>query len=206
MEFQDSTSSDTGSIDSLRYSPSRPQLQRSITISSISVKTEALEDRISHIHYNGTKPIETSATPEQGTSIKENISCDSNQSVSPSKSAETKTYQPKESPDEAKEATTSDSDGKSINAARDSTTEINEATTVGTKNESNESKLPVINVDDHNRTMVLQVGRVDMRLISPDRKQVLLHKFNRDVSTCVQVSKSSKIGECFLQQRCFCRV
>lgn len=179
MDFQDSTSSDTGSIDSLRYSPLRPQLQRSITISSISVKTEAPEDRISHIHYNGSKPTEAITISEEGSSIKNNSNCDTIQSVSPSETADNKTNEPKKLSDEAKEVIKLDD--KSINPARDNVTE---ATTVGTN-------LPVINVDDHNRTMVLQVGRVDMRLISPDRKQVLLHKFNRDVSTCVQVSKTS---------------
>lgn len=47
-------------------------------------------------------------------------------------------------------------------------------------------KLPV-DSDDHNRTMVLQVDRTDLRLISPDRKIILLHKHHRDVTTCVQV-------------------
>lgn len=65
----------------------------------------------------------------------------------------------------------------------------------GDETKVKESMLPVINVDDHNRTMVLQVGRVDMRLISPDRKQVLLHKFNRDVSTCVPVRKLTIITD-----------
>ncbi|KZC11928.1 PREDICTED: TBC1 domain family member 1 [Dufourea novaeangliae] len=40
--------------------------------------------------------------------------------------------------------------------------------------------------DEHNRTMLFQVGRYDLRLISPDRKQVLLHKQLRDVASCVQ--------------------
>ncbi|OAD60133.1 TBC1 domain family member 1 [Eufriesea mexicana] len=40
--------------------------------------------------------------------------------------------------------------------------------------------------DDHNRTMLFQVGRHDLRLISLDRKQVLLHKQIRDVASCVQ--------------------
>lgn len=40
--------------------------------------------------------------------------------------------------------------------------------------------------DDHNRTMVLQVGRGDLRLISPDRKLVLLHKQNRDITACAK--------------------
>lgn len=45
-----------------------------------------------------------------------------------------------------------------------------------------------VNMEDHNRTMVLQVDRTDLRLISPDRKVILLHKQHRDVTTCVQVS------------------
>ncbi|KAG5877735.1 hypothetical protein JTB14_000713 [Gonioctena quinquepunctata] len=41
-------------------------------------------------------------------------------------------------------------------------------------------------VDDHNRTMVLQVDRTDLRLISPDRKIILLHKHHRDITTSIQ--------------------
>ena len=33
-----------------------------------------------------------------------------------------------------------------------------------------------------NRTMLLQVARTDLRLISPDTKQVLLHKSFREIS------------------------
>ncbi|XP_033323299.1 PTB_TBC1D1_like and TBC domain-containing protein plx isoform X1 [Megalopta genalis] len=44
--------------------------------------------------------------------------------------------------------------------------------------------------DEHNRTMLFQVGRHDLRLISPDRKQVLLHKLLRDVASCVQGIKN----------------
>ncbi|XP_039302807.1 TBC1 domain family member 4 isoform X2 [Solenopsis invicta] len=40
--------------------------------------------------------------------------------------------------------------------------------------------------DEHNRTMVFQVGRFDLRLISPDRKQILLHKQLKDVASCAQ--------------------
>lgn len=43
---------------------------------------------------------------------------------------------------------------------------------------------------DHNRTMVLQVGRMDLRLISPDRKQVLLHRHHKDVVSCLQGMRS----------------
>ena len=32
--------------------------------------------------------------------------------------------------------------------------------------------------------MLLQVGRADLRLISPDTKQVLLHKSFREISHC----------------------
>lgn len=39
---------------------------------------------------------------------------------------------------------------------------------------------------EHNRTMVFHVGRSDLRLISPDRKQVLLHKYLRDISSTLQ--------------------
>lgn len=57
--------------------------------------------------------------------------------------------------------------------------------------ESNEAKeqekdLKTPDFDDHNRTMVLQVDRTDLRLISPDRKVILLHKHHRDITTCVQ--------------------
>ncbi|CAL7947292.1 unnamed protein product [Xylocopa violacea] len=44
--------------------------------------------------------------------------------------------------------------------------------------------------DEHNRTMLFQVGRHDLRLISPDRKQVLLHKQLKDVASCVQGVKN----------------
>ncbi|XP_071628429.1 TBC1 domain family member 1 isoform X1 [Temnothorax longispinosus] len=44
--------------------------------------------------------------------------------------------------------------------------------------------------DDHNRTMVFQVGRFDLRLISPDRKQVLLHKQLKDIASCAQGMKN----------------
>ncbi|XP_063219531.1 TBC1 domain family member 1 isoform X2 [Bacillus rossius redtenbacheri] len=39
---------------------------------------------------------------------------------------------------------------------------------------------------DYNRTMLFQVGRTDLCIISPDRKQVLLHKQLKDVATCIQ--------------------
>lgn len=41
---------------------------------------------------------------------------------------------------------------------------------------------------EQNRTMVFHVGRSDLRLVSPDRKQILLHKQLKDVINCVQVS------------------
>eukprot|EP00092_Neocalanus_flemingeri_P108594 GFUD01139469.1.p1 GENE.GFUD01139469.1~~GFUD01139469.1.p1 ORF type:complete len:1170 (+),score=333.86 GFUD01139469.1:112-3621(+) len=36
----------------------------------------------------------------------------------------------------------------------------------------------------HNRTMLLQIGRTDLRLISPDKRQVLLHKSFKEISHC----------------------
>lgn len=41
--------------------------------------------------------------------------------------------------------------------------------------------------EEINRTMVFQIGRSDLRLISPDRKQILLHKQLKDIINCVQV-------------------
>jgi len=35
--------------------------------------------------------------------------------------------------------------------------------------------------------MLFQVGRTDLRLISPDRKQILMHKQLKDVASCIQV-------------------
>lgn len=40
--------------------------------------------------------------------------------------------------------------------------------------------------EEHNRTMVLQVDRTDLRLISPDRKVILLHKNYKEVVACLQ--------------------
>lgn len=37
---------------------------------------------------------------------------------------------------------------------------------------------------------IFQVGRLDLRLISPDRKKVLLHKQLRDVASCAQGIKN----------------
>ncbi|XP_034946750.1 TBC1 domain family member 4 isoform X2 [Chelonus insularis] len=44
--------------------------------------------------------------------------------------------------------------------------------------------------EDHNRTMLFQVGRYDLRLISPDKKQVLFHKQLKDIASCVQGLKN----------------
>jgi len=43
-----------------------------------------------------------------------------------------------------------------------------------------------------NRTMLLQVGRTDLRLISPDTKQVLLHKNFREISHCARGQQSQE--------------
>lgn len=39
---------------------------------------------------------------------------------------------------------------------------------------------------EQNRTMVFLIGKTDLRLISPDRKQVLLYKDLKDVASCAQ--------------------
>lgn len=43
---------------------------------------------------------------------------------------------------------------------------------------------------EQNRTMVFLVGKSDLRLISPDRKQVLLYKDFKDVASCAQGHKN----------------
>lgn len=50
--------------------------------------------------------------------------------------------------------------------------------------------IPQVQVEQ-NRTMVFLVGRSDLRLISPDRKQVLLYKDFKDVASCVQGHKNA---------------
>ncbi|BES94923.1 gtpase activating protein [Nesidiocoris tenuis] len=41
-----------------------------------------------------------------------------------------------------------------------------------------------------NRTMVLHVGKSDLRLVSPDRKQILLYKYLKDINATVQGVKN----------------
>lgn len=43
---------------------------------------------------------------------------------------------------------------------------------------------------EQNRTMVFLIGKTDLRLISPDRKQVLLYKDLKDVASCAQGHKN----------------
>lgn len=64
----------------------------------------------------------------------------------------------------------------------DNTTKIDE----NDNNSNTEVFIKKTDNNDHNRTMVFQVGRFDLRLISPDRKQILLHKQLKDVATCIQ--------------------
>ncbi|XP_044764233.1 TBC1 domain family member 1 isoform X2 [Coccinella septempunctata] len=40
--------------------------------------------------------------------------------------------------------------------------------------------------DDQNRTMLLQVDKTDLRLISPDRKKILMHKSHKESVCCLQ--------------------
>jgi TBC1 domain family member 4 len=42
------------------------------------------------------------------------------------------------------------------------------------------------NSAENNRTMLFQISRIDVKLISPDRKSVLLSKPFRDISHCSQ--------------------
>ncbi|XP_052749012.1 TBC1 domain family member 4 isoform X2 [Galleria mellonella] len=47
-------------------------------------------------------------------------------------------------------------------------------------------KTPIVQlIGEQNRTMLFQVGRSELRLISPDRKQILLHRAFKDVASCV---------------------
>merc|ERR1719369_2276461 len=46
------------------------------------------------------------------------------------------------------------------------------------------SNMSSLATSTHNRTMLLQVGRMDLRLISPDKRQVLLHKSFKEISHC----------------------
>lgn len=86
------------------------------------------------------------------------------------------------------EDTTIKISNKNENRNSDKTSENNNPT-ISNENIKNtdEIKTPV-EIDDHNRTMVLQVDRTDLRLISPDRKVILLHKHHKDVCSCLQVS------------------
>ncbi|KAG6454687.1 TBC1 domain family member 1 [Manduca sexta] len=48
------------------------------------------------------------------------------------------------------------------------------------------NKTPIAQlIGEQNRTMLFQVGRSELRLISPDRKQILLHRAFKDVVSCV---------------------
>ncbi|XP_025830645.1 TBC1 domain family member 1 isoform X3 [Agrilus planipennis] len=69
--------------------------------------------------------------------------------------------------------------------------EGSDSSSVTSRDEKKEMTRTVVDMDDHNRTMVLQVGRIDLRLISPDRKLILLHKQTRDIATCVQGRENS---------------
>ncbi|XP_062711984.1 TBC1 domain family member 1 isoform X2 [Aedes albopictus] len=53
------------------------------------------------------------------------------------------------------------------------------------------ASIGAIPVVEQNRTMVFLIGASDLRLISPDRKQVLLHKEFRDVASCAQGQKNA---------------
>ncbi|XP_050539271.1 TBC1 domain family member 1 isoform X2 [Daktulosphaira vitifoliae] len=57
------------------------------------------------------------------------------------------------------------------------------------KNENNKQNCYV--GEESNRTMVFQIGKSDLHLISPDRKQILLHKHLKDVVNCVKGNRNN---------------
>ncbi|XP_062553983.1 TBC1 domain family member 1 isoform X2 [Armigeres subalbatus] len=58
-------------------------------------------------------------------------------------------------------------------------------------NRDRSASIGSIPIVEQNRTMVFLIGQTDLRLISPDRKQVLLHKEFRDVASCAQGQKNA---------------
>ncbi|KAL4711311.1 hypothetical protein ACJJTC_019152 [Scirpophaga incertulas] len=58
----------------------------------------------------------------------------------------------------------------------------NRSASIGSLN----AKTPIAQlIGEQNRTMLFQVGRAELRLISPDRKQILLYREFKDVASCV---------------------
>lgn len=90
--------------------------------------------------------------------------------------------------------TITDNINNETNQENDSINNNNDETNNNRNNNLTRSE-SIINLDDHNRTMVLQVDRTDLRLISPDRKIILLHKQHKDITTCVQgIARAEHFG------------
>ncbi|KAF2898747.1 hypothetical protein ILUMI_07429 [Ignelater luminosus] len=190
----DSGCSTTDSTENLKYPPN---LIRSSTISTITVKSPDVDQKPLTNIGTTTKdvkdiPASPSVSPEKVIASPSTDAQDSPEeicdNVSPStlsriKRVKFKTRSFSESnsmPDEVPTLSSNSSSTQNIAYASDT--------------EASGSRY-FVNIDDHNRTMVLQVGRVDLRLISPDRKVILLHKHNRDITTCTQgIINSSHFG------------
>lgn len=171
--FQDSNFSNSDSTENLKYPAN---LIRSSTISSLSLKSPEIdrkpliksEANFSVQNANTSNNVQTTTDAQESP---EEI-CDN---VSPNTLSKIKRVKFKTR--SLSESTPSVENNKSVN----------QANAYSSDSESSASAKFFINFEDHNRTMVLQVGRVDLRLISPDRKLILLHKQNRDITTCIQV-------------------
>ncbi|XP_031331807.1 TBC1 domain family member 1 isoform X1 [Photinus pyralis] len=145
-----------------------PNLIRSSTLSSISVKSpEIAEMPLSETPDKPSLPLGVTECQESPEEICDNVSPNPLCHIKRVK-FKTRSFSENSMADDI--PTTADS---SENAAHPH------------ENEATSAKYSM-KFDDHNRTMVLQVGRGDLRLISPDRKLVLLHKQNRDITTCAK--------------------
>uniref|UniRef100_A0A182Q5F0 Rab-GAP TBC domain-containing protein n=1 Tax=Anopheles farauti TaxID=69004 RepID=A0A182Q5F0_9DIPT len=121
-----------------------------------------------------TKKIENEAPVGDSTSV----STSDNTKEEPTKVGECDQQQPRQQSGasdtkEAKESKSTSSHDEDAPVRRDRSASI--------------GSIPVV---EQNRTMVFLIGQSDLRLISPDRKQVLLHKAFRDVASCVHGHKN----------------
>ncbi|KAK4878197.1 hypothetical protein RN001_010703 [Aquatica leii] len=150
------------SYNSTEPKPQPPNLIRSSTISAITVKSPEVEHKSIIKNDQEVKDLnDNQESPEE--------SCDN---VSPNTLCRIK---------RVKFKTRSLSESHSVTEE----TPLSASNSNYSDNETTTAKYSM-KVDDHNRTMVLQVGRADLRLISPDRKVVLLHKQNRDITACAK--------------------
>lgn len=82
------------------------------------------------------------------------------------------------------EASGSDSSGD--NQDHKSQTTHTDSIQVQIPKRNRSASIGAVPIIEQNRTMVFLLGRNDIRLISPDRKQILLHKDFKDVMNCVE--------------------